>query len=1467
MGCSASKGLQATGASVTAAVIPLAEPHQAVSGPPTEAPSSAHETARRHAPDTVSGQHVQSCIAHVQGSEMLSVDSAVSAVATETLGNVPGGQGAVECSGKSDSTEHRLVQAPACVSSAGKDITTSDQTDPAERGAVKSKGSNEDIIGTNNGEGTEVAGPAPEQLQARYPLPPHPSDRGVPVRWLLGFFVTLLQRRMGGTLDGELRHTTTKEVVEGVVKPLTAACKSAFVEVMDCCRPPEFFMSHTWHRPFRELVHCLTERFREAPDTIVWVDIFAFNQHLTFEQMKADLDTLAETVARTQRTLVVMDPEGVCFTRAWCLKEHHEAVKAGGGGRDDPGKLEVLPYCVETREVDKLAGMMYNLQVEKATAFKPEDKDMILAEIQSHEGGAARFNTVLKGALRSAVAAMVGLLPAGTEEHTNLMDIAGRLLLKGGDYGKAQPLLEGALEARRSSLGETHADTLASLHHLADLHKEKGEYSVAELLFLKALDGRRSALGERHADTLQTVYFLGWLQRLIGNYEAAEPLLLQALDGRQAVLGEEHPDTLQSMNGLGILYEARGNYAAAERLKKQALVGRRSVLGEEHPDTLHSLNNLAVLYEIRGQHGAAEPLYKQALEGRRAALGEAHPDTLASAMNLAAMYQGMRNYLAAETLYRQALDGYSAALGVAHPDTLLSVMNLAALYFSKGEYRLAEPLYKQSLEGFRATLGEAHPDTQRCRHSLALLQATQAAAGTAQAATAAAVAAVPMSAAAPACPAASATITTEVDLILHGGDHSATAIADPAESGAPVQAAPTTEAAADNLPPNEEDKAEEAKVAGPAPEQLQVRYPLPPHPSDRGVPVRWLLGFFVTLLQRRMGGTLDGELRHTTTKEVVEGVVKPLTAACKCTFVEVMDCCRPPEFFMSHTWHRPFRELVHCLTERFREAPDTIVWVDIFAFNQHLTFEQMKADLDTLAETVARTQRTLVVMDPEGVCFTRAWCLKEHHEAVKAGGGGRDDPGKLEILPYCVETREVDKLARMMYNLQVEKATAFKPEDKDMILAEIQSHEGGAARFNTVLKGALRSAVAAMVGLLPAGTEEHTNLMDIAGRLLLKGGDYGKAQPLLEGALEARRSALGETHVDTLASLHHLAHLHKDKGEYSAAEPLFLKALDGRRSALGERHADTLQTVYYLGDLHREKGDYGRAEAMAKQALEGRQEVLGAAHPDTLRSIHNLAALHETKGEYEAAELLSKRALEGRRSALGEEHPDTMESINDLAVLYANMGNYDAAEPLYKQALEGYSAALGEAHPETLVSTNNLGVLYHTKGDYAAAEQLYKQALEGYIAALGAAHPDTLGSMMNVAVLYKAKGDDRAAEELYKQVLQGRQAALGEAHPDTLTSIELLGVLYHSQGKYGEAEPLFKQALEGWRAALGEAHPDTLMSIMNLANLHEAKGDFHTAEPLYMQALDGWRAALGETHPDTQDCIRSLAKLHMAMGK
>eukprot|EP00193_Tetraselmis_chui_P008640 CAMPEP_0177758432 /NCGR_PEP_ID=MMETSP0491_2-20121128/4181_1 /TAXON_ID=63592 /ORGANISM="Tetraselmis chuii, Strain PLY429" /LENGTH=276 /DNA_ID=CAMNT_0019274165 /DNA_START=46 /DNA_END=874 /DNA_ORIENTATION=+ len=166
--------------------------------------------------------------------------------------------------------------------------------------------------------------------------------------------------------------------------------------------------------------------------------------------------------------------------------------------------------------------------------------------------------------------------------------------------------------------------------------------------------------------------------------------------------------------------------------------------------------------------------------------------------------------------------------------------------------------------------------------------------------------------------------------------------------------------------------------------------------SERGVPVRWVLDVFAKRVEEAKGA---GELDRITTREVVETVIIPQTVKHKCPYVQLVPGSRSPDYLVVHAWDRPFNELLTSLRRRFEAATakddaeqEVVVWVDIFAVNQQSTTSGDKAHggndevsvMEVMTRVVERTRGTLLVLDANGQCLKRAWCLSEIRLAAAA---------------------------------------------------------------------------------------------------------------------------------------------------------------------------------------------------------------------------------------------------------------------------------------------------------------------------------------------------------------------------------------------------------------------------------------------------------------------------------------------------
>uniref|UniRef100_A0A061RJK0 Atp-dependent transcriptional regulator n=1 Tax=Tetraselmis sp. GSL018 TaxID=582737 RepID=A0A061RJK0_9CHLO len=397
-----------------------------------------------------------------------------------------------------------------------------------------------------------------------------------------------------------------------------------------------------------------------------------------------------------------------------------------------------------------------------------------------------------------------------------------------------------------------------------------------------------------------------------------------------------------------------------------------------------------------------------------------------------------------------------------------------------------------------------------------------------------------------------------------------------------------------------------------------------------------------------------------TTEEVVERVIKADTAAQCCAYVDLPGVATaPPQHFVSHAWSRPFKELVQCLKWRFSGREDAVVWLDIFAFNQHVDTDVMAENLATLEATVRETVSTLAILDGSGTCFTRIWCLLEQFTAVTAGGLLDGSTGKLEILAYLLDSLG-GAVSKVLSSIDVRAAGARYAADRDRILGQI-SDTYGAEKFNATLRTGLAVAV---------------------------------AEPLYSKAIAVYRRSLGADHPRTARVQFALAELCIAKRHFEKAEGLLRATLTVRRTKLGDYHPDTSRTLMRLAQLLHHLGDHTAAADAYAAARESFCETLGPDHRRTAAAAEGLATViylmandhapgSETHGGLSRAADLLLYALEVYRKRFGDGHPATArthELLDRCLLRRLGVEIPDAAEGLAPPMVRGGSPPAPAAH-------------------------------------------------------------------------------------------------------------------------------------------------------------------------------------------
>ena len=115
----------------------------------------------------------------------------------------------------------------------------------------------------------------------------------------------------------------------------------------------------------------------------------------------------------------------------------------------------------------------------RASAFKQEDKQRVMAAVEASPGGAAELNKAVTALLRRALAdrglSALEWLPSYERGTSQLLFNMARLLGAHGRHGEAEVLCREAAEGRCEELGADHSETLMAVDLLALLRGAQGK--------------------------------------------------------------------------------------------------------------------------------------------------------------------------------------------------------------------------------------------------------------------------------------------------------------------------------------------------------------------------------------------------------------------------------------------------------------------------------------------------------------------------------------------------------------------------------------------------------------------------------------------------------------------------------------------------------------------------------------------------------------------------------------------------------------------------------------------------------------------------------------------------------------------------------------------------------------------------------------------------------------------------------
>jgi tetratricopeptide (TPR) repeat protein len=227
--------------------------------------------------------------------------------------------------------------------------------------------------------------------------------------------------------------------------------------------------------------------------------------------------------------------------------------------------------------------------------------------------------------------------------------------------------------------------------------------------------------------------------------------------------------------------------------------------------------------------------------------------------------------------------------------------------------------------------------------------------------------------------------------------------------------------------------------------------------------------------------------------------------------------------------------------------------------------------------------------------------------------------------------------------------------------------------------------------LVSADSTDNWQVLTEAGVAAREQARYEEAEGLfLLAGHETKRFDPDDPRV--AATLNHLGLVYHAQGQYARAKPYYEQALNRWERAFGSDHADVASALHNLADIYLEEGAFEQAEAYYWRSLAIGERVLGRGHPELAVGYNSLASLYRKQGRLAQAEAKFRLALALLQGSDGAGPVDPAPILNNLAALTGTiLGNWasllherglvDEAKLRYERALIIQQQTLGRDHP------------------------------------------------------------------------------------------------------------------------------------------------------------------------------------------
>jgi tetratricopeptide (TPR) repeat protein len=284
-----------------------------------------------------------------------------------------------------------------------------------------------------------------------------------------------------------------------------------------------------------------------------------------------------------------------------------------------------------------------------------------------------------------------------------------------------------------------------------------------------------------------------------------------------------------------------------------------------------------------------------------------------------------------------------------------------------------------------------------------------------------------------------------------------------------------------------------------------------------------------------------------------------------------------------------------------------------------------------------------------------------------------------------------------------------------------------------------------------AAPRATVQVLDDAGRYLMKRAQYIEAKGLFERAMALASSFYGETHPQVAAIANNLGRVHRQLGNLEDAKGCFERSMSIDQQVYGEADPHMAAVFNNYGIVLQQSGDTEGARQQFEWALATYQSHYGADHPKVASVMNNLGYVLKGSGDLSGGEEHFRKALEIARASYGENHPNVASILVNLGIVQRLAGNHEEAKANLERALEISESACGAMHPSVARACGHLGGVMQDLKQIGLARSYLERALQVDESFYGPAHPNIAGRAIQLARVLRMLQDREGAEMLFER--------------------------------------------------------------------------------------------------------------------